>query len=779
MAKLNILYKVIKWLLFFVAFSILIAVSVGYYFYQEYAPELPDTNSLQNVKYQTPLNIFSRDQQLIAQFGEKKRTPINIEEAPEQLINAFLAAEDSRFYEHPGVDYQGLLRASVQLLLTGKKKQGGSTITMQVTRNYLLSNEKTYARKLKEIFLALKIEQELSKAEILELYLNKIFLGHQAYGVAAAAQVYYGKPLADLSIAQYAMIAGLPKAPSKLNPLTNPKKALHRRNYVLKRMYKTGFLNKLQYQQLKVSPLTAKKQRKKFDLSAPYAAEMVRNKIIEQYGTEAYSSGLKVYTTLDTTLQKAANNALHLALHEYDERHGYRRDNAQVISDKAIGDTFPAIVNTVAENHITATLADQTSINISWENLRWARPFKSRNRLGAKPKIASDIVKLGDNIRVRRLANNDWKLSQIPEPEGALIALNPKNGAILALTGGFDFYNSKFNRATQAKRQPGSGFKPILYSRALEEGFTAASLINDAPVVFDGRNQESEWRPENSSGKFFGPTRLRTALRKSRNLVSIRLMRSLGVNKVVNAAKRFGLPEQQLPKSLSLALGSGHATPLEMARVFAVFANGGFRIEPYIIERIENDSGEIIFQAEPAMACPNCDEFQLATGRYAPRIISPQINFIMNTLLRDVVKRGTATRAMQLGRTDLAGKTGTTNKQRDAWFNGFTPTLTAVTWVGFDNSIPLGNKETGGRAALPMWMKFMKVALANIPESPLVAPEGIVQKYIDPETGLLTAPGSGRGILEYFREELAPKQTAPPVFAQGNNAEEPPVESLF
>lgn len=779
--KPNLFLKIAKWFVFFAIFSLLILITTGLYLYIHYAPDLPDTAILRDVKYQTPLKIYSRDNQLIAEFGEKKRTPITIEEAPEQLINAFLAAEDKRFFEHSGVDYPGLIRASLKLLLTGKKKQGGSTITMQVTRNFLLSREKTYTRKLKEIFLALKIEQELSKSEILELYLNKIFLGHHAYGVAAAAQVYYGKPLTELNIAQYAMIAGLPKAPSKLNPLTNPKKALRRRNYVLKRMFKSGTLSESEFERYKSTPLSARKQALKSEVSAPYVAEMVRNEIINQYGDDAYNAGLKVYTTLNPRLQKAANNALYLALHEYDERHGYRGRDSKDQQDKVIGDTTPVTVDAIGDNQITATLPDQTTITIPWENLKWARAFKGRNRLGPSPKTPADIVKPGDFIRVRKLDNNTWKLSQIPEPEGALIALNPKNGAIVALTGGFDFSNSKFNRATQAKRQPGSGFKPILYTRALESGFTAASLINDAPVVFDERSQESEWRPENYSGKFFGPTRLRTALRKSRNLVSIRLMRSLGVKEVINAAKRFGLPDKQLPKSLSLALGSGHATPLEMARIYAVFANGGFKIEPYIIDRIESFVGETLFQAKPALACPNCNENQLADGGdyYAHRIISPQVNFIMNTLLRDVVNRGTATKALKLGRTDLAGKTGTTNEQRDAWFNGYTPTLTAIAWVGFDSAIPLGHKETGGKAALPMWMHFMKIALENEPEQRLQTPTGIVRKLINPKTGLLTAPGNKSGIWEYFREELAPEQIWQPSYEQAIPTEETAVESLF
>ena len=774
------LKKLFKWLCIFTLFTAIGSGFLGYFLYQKFAPELPNTDHLKNVKYQTPLNVYSREGLLIAQFGEKKRTPITIDQAPQQLINAFLAAEDDRFFEHPGIDYQGLMRAALQLLLTGKKKQGGSTITMQVTRNFLLSNEKTFTRKIKEIFLALKIEQELSKNEILALYLNKIFLGHQAYGVAAAAQVYYGKPLLELNLAQLAMIAGLPKAPSKFNPITDPERALRRRNYVLGRMLELDYINQDEFNRNSTAPVSAQKQVQQFAVSAPYLAEMVRISIVGQFGKDAYSSGLKVYTTLDRRLQTSANRAVRTALHEYDERHGYRN---QVLNPKQaerpIGDTLPATVKDLADNVITAQLPDQTAIQITWENIKWAGKYRHRNHIGPSPKSVTAFIKVNDIIRVRKQKDDSWRLAQIPEVEGALVALNPSNGAILALAGGYDFKQSKFNRVTQSKRQPGSGFKPILYTTALEQGFTAASILNDAPVVHSGDNRENEWRPENYSGKFYGPTRLRTALRKSRNLISIRLLRKTGIANVIASAQRFGLPEQQLPKSLSLALGSGQATPLQMTRVFAVFANGGFLINPYFIDRIETSEDEIIFKAQPKIACSSCELDGSGKNGYAPRIVSPRINFLMNTLLRDVVRRGTATRAMQLGRNDLAGKTGTTNEQRDAWFNGFTPNLVATTWVGFDDSIPLGNKETGGRAALPMWMHFMEDALKDTPEFILTAPEGIVRAYISPETGLLAPPDSASGEWEFFRKEYAPREMAPTGVESTDYSEQQPVESLF
>lgn len=759
---------------FFKGFALLVilvtifCVVTGLIFYQKISSELPDTKQLSDVHYQTPLNVFSNKGKLIAQFGEKRRIPVTYEQIPEQLINAFVAAEDYRFFEHPGVDYQGLLRAAIQLALTGKKKQGGSTITMQVVRNFLLSPEKTYIRKLKEIILAFKIERELSKQQILELYLNKIYLGHRAYGVAAAAKIYYGKTLSDLDLAQQAMIAGLPKAPSQTNPISNEKKALDRRNYVLRRMYELDYIAEPVYQQTLNAPISARLHHQEKYVSAPYIAEMVRNEMFTRYGEDAYTSGLKVYTTVADELQQAANQALANTLHAYDRRHGYRLKHkisnktfADLTSYNTIGDTYPAWVEAVEEKSVTARLKDQSQITLTWDNIKWAKPFKNRNYTGPNIKTATSIISPGDIIRVRLLPDGSWELSQIPEVEGALVALNPNDGAILALSGGFDFFQSKYNRVLQSKRQPGSGFKPIIYTTALENGFTAASLINDAPVVIDDPSRETEWRPENYSHKFFGPTRLRTGLRKSRNLISIRLLRQLGIEKVTASAQRFGFQKDQIPHSLSLALGSGHASPLQMARMYAVFANGGFLITPYFIQRIENASGEIIYQANPKIACRQCDDLLITNQNYAERIISPQINFLMNSLLRDVVQRGTATRAKSLGRKDLAGKTGTTNDQRDAWFNGFSPNIVSTVWVGFDNPKPLGTKETGGKAALPMWVEFMKTALTFAPEEmELIAPDGIVRTFIDPESGLLLDSHNANGIWEYFRIEYQPRDYA-------------------
>ncbi|MDI1291362.1 MAG: penicillin-binding protein 1A [Methylobacter sp.] len=740
--------KILKWLvIFFMTITLSAAIS-GYFLYNKLSVDLPDIKTLHNVKYQIPLSIYTKDNLLIAQFGEKKRTPINIEDVPQQLINAFIAAEDDSFYQHPGVDFKGLLRAGLQLALTGKKKQGGSTITMQVTRNFLLSNEKTYTRKLKEIMLALKIEQEYPKEKILELYLNQIFMGHRAYGIDAAAQTYYGKPLSELSLAEHAMIAGLPKAPSLYNPITNETRAIERRNYVLQRMLELNHITQRDYENASRQPSSARLQSISPEISAPYLAEMVRQKIFELYGEQAYTSGFKVYTTLNGALQTTANQALIDTLHAYDERHGYRHSSINKGGNfselPVIGDTLPATVIGVKNNLPTVRLQNNTLIEIPKENIKWAVGTTGRSPL-----------QVGDITRIRQLQNNTWALTQIPETEGAFVSLDPSNGAILALTGGFDFFRNKYNRVTQSKRQPGSGFKPIIYTTALEQGYTAASLINDAPII-DNPGKENEWRPENYSKRFYGPTSIRSALTHSRNIISIRLLKEMGVEKAVTTALRFGFTEQQIPKTLSLALGSGYASPLQMARLYATFANGGFLIKPYFIERIESNEGEIIYQAKPKTACPSCDSNQDLGRNYAPRIITPQICFLMNSLLRDVVQHGTATGAKVLGRQDLAGKTGTTNEQRDAWFNGYTQSNVAIAWVGFDDFSPLGNRETGGVTALPMWIDFMRTALKDTAENPLEVPTGIVKAFISPKTGLLTTSNNSDGIWEFFQADHVP-----------------------
>ena len=791
-------------------------------------PSLPDISSLHNIQLQTPLNVYSNDGLLIAKFGEKKRMPVGYSDIPKTQINAFLAAEDKDFFKHSGVDIFGLARAVGQLILTGKKKQGGSTITMQVARNFFLTKKKTYTRKLREILLSLIIEQQLSKQDILTLYLNKIYLGHRSYGIAAAADVYYDKKLSELSLAQQAMIAGLPKAPSAFNPITNPSRALTRRNYVLNRLLGLNYITQTQFDSAIIEPISALLHAASVELDAPYVAEMVRSKMHSLYGDEIYTSGMHVYTTINSHQQRAANLAVKNALHQYDRRHGYRGilghielTNADSLDGnsnplkayKDIGETQAALVTGIQNKSIKVLKKDGQTIDIQWEDLSWAWPYINENRQGQKPKTASDILTLGDIIRVRQKHESDvFELAQVPSVSGSLVAIDPTSGALNALVGGYDYYYSKFNRATQAKRQPGSGFKPILYSAALSKGYTTATLINDAPVVFNDAGLEQQWRPENYSGKFFGPTRLREALIHSRNLVSIRILRDVGVNYVRRYATRFGFDADSLPKNLSLSLGSGSANPYQMATAYSVFANGGFRVEPYFIERIVSYSTEELFHANPARVPSKNNAIITETSNTTPltltepivtktteklelvpetlantnepliaeRVISPQIHYLINSLLRDVVKHGTGRRALSLGRSDLAGKTGTTNDQRDAWFNGFNPSLVAVAWVGFDNSKPLGSKETGGRAALPIWMAFMKKALQGTPNIPLSQPDGIVGLLIDPETGLKTTPSDQLAVIEYFRKDNIPSNTSSiEPTNQPNNEEQQTLDELF
>jgi len=779
----SLIKTLFKWLAFMVFAFLLSVVLAGYFFLVELSKELPDISQLEHVQYQTPLSIYSHDGLLIAQYGEKRRMPVTVDKIPRQQISAFLAAEDDAFYQHPGVDYKGLLRAAKQFLATGKKRQGGSTITMQVARNFLLNKEKTFLRKLKEIMLALEIEQQYSKDQILELYLNKIYMGQRAYGVAAAAQTYYGKGLAELTLAQQAMIAGLPKAPSIYNPIVNPDRALERRNYVLRRMLELQYISQADYDAALRQQDTARSQPTNIELYAPYAAEMARQELLAQYGEEAYTLGLKAYITIPSQLQITSDRALQFGLHQYDERHGYRglphkkfNPDKPASLEKLIGDNRQAVITALTDAGASARLADNSSIIIPWQNMTWARLNTHTTNLGHKQ--PSDL-QINDIIWIRQLQDQSWALSQIPAAEAAFVALNPYNGAILAISGGFDYQHSKYNRATQSRRQPGSGFKPIIYTAALENGFTPASIINDAPIVIEDPSLENDWRPKNYTQKFLGPTPLRVALRESINLVSIRLLQEIGIPRALETAMRFGFSREQLPTTMSLALGSGYASPLRMASAFAVFANGGFLVKPHLIERIEDHNGQIIFQANPESACPACIENNNPIDNPAPRVISEPVHFLMNTLLRDVVQRGTATQAKQLGRSDLAGKTGTTNDQRDAWFNGFTPDIVGSAWLGFDNSQPLGKGETGGKAALPIWIDFMNTALRDIPERTLTPPTGIVQAYINPQDGLLLDQNEKGGIWEYFSEGTVPKIRSTPKQQEWEIEEEPLSEALF
>ena len=766
------------------------------FLYLKISPELPSVESLKDVRFQVPLRVYASDGKLVAEFGEKKRIPVKMAGVPELLVKAVLAAEDDRFYEHPGVDYQGLLRAVAVFVRTGEKAQGGSTITMQVARNFFLSSERTFTRKLSEILLSLRIEHELSKNEILELYLNKIYLGNRAYGVASAAKVYYGVEVNDLTLDQMAMIAGLPKAPSTFNPIVNPERALQRRNYVLRRLHELGTIDTATFDRAVKQPDSARLHTVTEEVDAPYAADMARAVAVEMFGNEAYTDGYKIYTTIDSRLQPVASTVLRQSLIEYDERHGFRGAESRVTLaldstvddwEEALRDTssagglIPALVLSVGEQNAVVYLGSNRKVTLDWNALSWARRYVSENALGSTPKSASEVVHAGDIVRVRQAAPNKWRLAQLPAIEGALISISPADGSVKSIVGGFDFYRSKFNRVVQAQRQPGSSFKPFIYSAALDNGFTTATLVNDAPVVFDDPGLESTWRPENYTGKFYGPTRLREGLVNSRNLISIRVLQAIGIDNALRHVAKFGINAERLPRNLSLALGSGTVTPMDLVSGYAVFANGGYRVSPYIVQRIVGPDDKVVFLTTPATVCAACEEpatndETAPTGiaaavreaskpqKVAPRVISAQNIYLTVSMMKDVVKRGTGKQAMQLHRNDLAGKTGTTNDQRDTWFAGFNPDVATVAWLGFDNSQPLGDGESGARAALPMWINFMAKALDGVPEHDLDPPAGLVSVKIDPQTGQLAGSENRNAIFEIFRAEALPKQSADDVF---------------
>ena len=791
MAKLKkLLVRLTKVFLFCVICGILTVGGVYLYV----APGLPSAHTLKDVRFQVPLRVYTADEKLIAEFGEKKRTPVAYENIPPRMIHALISAEDDRFFEHHGVDYKGLLRAAWNLLLTGERSQGGSTITMQVARNFFLSREKTYIRKINEIFLSFKIENELSKEDILALYLNKIYLGNRAYGVVTAAQVYYGKSLDELSLAETAMVMGLPKAPSSFNPIANPERALLRRNYVLGRMHELGYINQQEYEEAKNTGITAELHGPTIEAQAPYLAEMVRKAMLDKFGEETYNAGYNVYTTVLSSNQEAANRAVHQGLLDYDQRHGFRGplDNIsldaldtfeqwskRLASFPNVGPLVPALVVALNDENTFVFKEDEAIVEIPFDNLKWARTYISENQRGPEIKQPSDALNIGDIVMVQQLDDGNWRLAQLPEASASIVSLDPNTGAVMALVGGFDFFQSKFNRVIQAKRQPGSSFKPFVYSAALEKGYTAASIINDAPIVFEDPALEAKWRPENYSGKFFGPTRLRLALTKSRNLVSIRLLKSIGIKYALNHIENFGFDAKKLPRNLSLSLGSANLTSYDLARAHAVFANGGFLINPYFIDSIQDADGNIIEQSNPAIVCNERCQSELQTQRdaepaefeasdtdttqshYAPRVLSAQNAYLINSMMQDVVQHGTARRAKALGRKDLAGKTGTTNDQRDAWFVGFNRDVVAISWVGFDDSKPLGARETGGRAALPIWIRYMETALKDKPDHFLDQPKDLITLRIDPETGLRAKSSVPGAIFETFRSEHAPVEWAP------------------
>jgi penicillin-binding protein 1A len=739
---------------------------------------LPSVAVLKDVHIQMPLQIFSSDDKLIAEVGDVKRIPITLKQVPQQLIQATLATEDQRFYDHPGIDILGLARAAIVLLATGEKRQGGSTITMQVARNFFLTSKKTYLRKFREILLALKIDHIFTKDKILELYFNKIFYGNRAYGIAAAAKIYYGKNLNQLTLPEMAMLAGIPQAPSKNNPLANPRAALKRRNHVLERMLEEKFIDRKTYYRAIAAPITARYHGFKVSLHAPYVTEMVRQIMLTQFGKKIYDHGYIVYTTIDSRLQKAANQAVFDAILAYDQRHGYRGAEQNIGAPTlstlknwikilrrtpSVNRLQPALVVSVTANSADILLKTGNVETIKWQDMQWARREIIRNNqeyLGTRPKYASDILHVGDLIRIQPNSDNTWHLAQIPKVESAFVSLNPKNGAILALVGGFNFYNSSFNRAIQAQRQPGSSIKPFIYSAALQKGFTLASLVNDAPIVVKNSGWENNiWRPENDTRKFYGPTRLRVALNHSRNMVSIRLLQQIGIPYAIDYLTRFGFKREQLPPTLSLALGTAEVTPLEMATAYSVFANGGYKVTPYFIDRVVDfNTQQIIYHANPQIAAN--DDLQQTDikqqDKTAPRVISSQNAYLINSALLDVIQHGTGKNALVLHRSDLAGKTGTTNSQKDAWFSGFNSNLVAIAWIGFDK--PRSLYEYAVNAALPMWIDFMKTALQNQAEASMLQPSDIITVRIDKTTGLLAEANNQNAIFEIFRKEYIPTQ---------------------
>ena len=772
------------------AATLAVCVVGGVYLY--FGPQLPSAGDIGDPELNEPLRVYTADRKLIGEFGLERRLPRTYDEIPPQLVQAFVAAEDDRFFEHPGVDYQGIARAVWVLATTGRKTQGGSTITMQLARNLYLTRDRTYVRKIKEIILALRLESKLTKEQILEIYLNKIYLGNRSYGVGAASEVYYHKPLDELTLAQMAMIAGLPKAPSRYNPMANPERATERRNYVLSRMHALGEIDDAAYEEATAAPVTATAKVADDRYEADYVAEMVRQDMVARFGDAAYTSGFDVTTTIDSERQRGANRALRRALLAYDERHAWHGpedtlDGATVDDAKALkaaleemraaGGLVPAVVTNVARRSATLMTERYGEISLDAGQMPW---------LGGNDP-ASKLVSRGDVVRLAYTGSKDkakaWTLASIPDVQGAMVALDPHTGGIEALAGGFDFSLSKYNRAVQAQRQPGSSFKPFLYSAALANGFTPASLINDAPVVYDSPDLSDAWRPQNYSGRIYGPTRLREGLVHSRNLVSIRLLRSIGINNAVDHIAKFGLPEDQIPRNLSMALGSASFSPLQMAQAYAVFANDGFQVKPYYIAKIEDGRGEVRFEAEPKVACAstsNCPALQATGGaqdasRLAERVIDADNAWLVGDMMRDVIKRGTGRRATALGRNDLSGKTGTTNDQIDAWFVGFNADLVGISWVGFDKLTPMGNSETGGHAALPMWIDFMRVALDGTPEAIPPRPADLVTVSIDPKTGQRAL--NGDGIAESFRPDNVPSLEE--ARRSGENAPSNEVEQLF
>ncbi|EGA69833.1 penicillin-binding protein 1A [Vibrio sinaloensis DSM 21326] len=844
--------KFIKRLFIFSLICMILGVGTifGFYFYVK--SDLPDVATLKDVKLQTPMQVFSQDGKLISQFGEKRRIPVKYDEIPQHLIDALIATEDSRFYEHPGIDPIGITRAAVVVAISGSAKQGASTITQQLARNFFLSNEKKIMRKIKEIFIAIHIEQMLSKQEIMELYVNKIFLGYRSYGFGAAAQTYFGKDIQDLTLSEIATLAGMPKAPSTMNPIYSLERATHRRNVVLLRMLDEGYITQDEYDQARSEQIVARYHGAEIELDAPYVAELARAWMVSRYGKEeAYTSGMNIYTTVDSKLQQAANDAAINNLIAYDERHGYRgaekvlwKDGQSPLSIDEInktlrnvpsyGQLIPAVVTDVTGKQATVIVKNQGQQTLAWNGIKWARKFRNDDSQGPAPKSAKSVLTAGEQIWVRQVEQTTdgeepvtlWQLSQVPNANTAFTAMNPENGAVLALVGGFNFIHNKFNRATQSVRQVGSSIKPFIYSAAIDKGLTLASLINDAPINQWDKGHGTAWRPKNSPPTYVGPTRLRIGLAQSKNVMAVRVLREVGLDETRQYLTRFGFSMDQLPRSETIALGAGSLTPVKMAQGYSVFANGGYYVEPFYISKVEGPFGDIEFEASPKTICrKNCEtaeqpeitnEFQeqdvalqgeenADKPQYAPQVISEQTAFLVREMMysniwgggnwRDGTGwNGTGWRAQKLERRDIGGKTGTTNDSKDAWYNGYAPGMVAVAWVGFDDhrrklgrttqNANLGKGQTSGaeagaKTAQPAWVDFMQTALQGVPEETKVIPPHIVRVRIDRDSGLLTNQFGASSMFEYFAEGTEPKRYATSQVTDSIYTSEDGSEELF
>ena len=789
-----------------------VAGVIGAYYFV--APGLPAAQTIRDIPLQIPLRIYSRDGHLIEEIGQRRRILVRYDDLPPHVIDAFIAAEDQRFFAHPGIDYRGILRALSQLALTGDIASGGSTLTQQLARSYFLSLEQTAERKFKEASLAVRIEQEFTKEQIMELFLNKMFFGQRAYGVAAAAQVYFNKPLASVNVAEAATLAGVLPAPSRYNPVRSPTDARRRRGYVLGRMLSLGFISQQDYDAAMAIPIESHLYGAAVELNAPYVAEMVRREMLSRYGEETYTAGFQVVTSLDSRLQKSANYALRNGLLEFTRRRGYRgpiasielpselsgqtvaewpAETLEVLDQYAPGGLSVALVTKVNEdNSADIVFRDGTAATMPWRGITWAKPFIDRETTGPAPETAADVLSAGDVIYVMPTSAGFWALAQVPEAQAAVVSIDPDDGAITSLVGGFDFATTKFNRATQSARQPGSSFKPFIYSAALEQGNTPATVVLDAPVVINSSELEAVWRPINYSGRFYGPTRMREALVRSMNLVSVRLLLfETGIGNAVRHIAKFGFNDAALPRNGSLALGGGAASPLDMAQGYATIANGGYAIKPYVIDAIYGADGSMLYRADPGVVCEPClaepeddyvpdssEELTLeeimdiaplqrpdastapelfADVNVAPAAVPVQNVFLIQDMMRDVIRRGTGRRALVLGRRDLSGKTGTSNDRRDAWFGGFNRDLAAIVWVGYDDDLPLGPGEEGSRTALPVWIEFMREALRGVPEHQMPMPPGIVSVLIDKETGCPARAGQRNVIFEVFRQVHLPE----------------------